>query len=380
MTAFEIAKNLSDYLYERPEISGKEFDSSKKIAEILREAGYAVEYPFVKPTAFRAAFKNGEGASVALLAEYDALPEIGHACGHNISGAISVLAALELIQNKDFAGTVYVIGTPAEETEGAKIEMRAAGVFNGIDFAIMLHCYGGGISSPNMDVLCLRCVKFGFKGRAAHSVAAPWEGRNALSAARKFIDLIDARRETFTPDMRANAIITKGGDAPNIICANAEVIVQFRAASEKNLEILSDAINKCARGAALALDCEVEIKKEFADYLNMIRLETAENEIKKIFGELEIKVSEVLPPIGSSDVGNVSYEIPALQPLLAITQQPFALHTPEFARATTGSAAYEALKKGGIAVKKMALKVLNDAGFRKRLKEEFQQRVYGSPK
>ena len=204
---------LSDDLYAHPEIAHQEFRSSQKVVELLRQAGYQVEYPYMGyPTAFRGVLKNGEGPSAAILVEYDALPGLGHACGHNAHCAMAVLAALAMADLKDrFQGTVYVFGTPAEEEAGAKIGMAANGAFDGMSLATMIHSWSGPASISDMDVLSLRCYLMEFKGTSAHAVAGPWAGHSALAAARGFLSLIDARRESFTSDVHVNGIITDGG-------------------------------------------------------------------------------------------------------------------------------------------------------------------------
>jgi amidohydrolase len=247
------AEKLSHYLHDNPEVSSKEFGSSARIASLLEGWGFEVEYPFFgMETAFRATFENGPGPEIAIMVEYDALPDIGHGCGHNLHGALSVLAGAAL---KDmhglYGGKIRVIGTPAEEADGAKVFMAEGGVFDGMDLAIMMHSIGGACQ-PNMDVLSLSAYMVEFTGCSAHAVAAPWQGRSALAAARKFIDLIDARRECFTPDIHVNSVFVDGGKAPNIIPEHASLVVEFRAGSEARLAGVEDAISKCARGAALA--------------------------------------------------------------------------------------------------------------------------------
>ena len=172
------AVELSDDLYAHPELPDQEFRSSQKVVDMLKAAGYEVEYPYMGyPTGFRAVLKNGEGPSAALLIEYDALPERGHACGHNAHCAMAVLAALALAEAKDqFQGTVYAFGTPAEEENGAKIGMAAKGAFDGLSLATMIHSWSGPASISDMDVLSLRCYLVEFKGVSAHAVAGPWKG------------------------------------------------------------------------------------------------------------------------------------------------------------------------------------------------------------
>ena len=370
------AVELSETLAERPECSGAEFESSALFVRTLEAAGYRVEFPFCgMPTAFRAALHNGAGPAVALLAEYDALPGMGHACGHNLHGALSVLAALALAGLRDdFRGTLYVIGTPDEEITGGKIAMAKEGVFDGLALALMAHSCAGGLCQANMDALSLRGYTLGFTGRSAHT-ANPWEGRSALAAARKFLDLADARRECLRPDVRVNGIITKGGEAVNIIPAYAELNVEFRTASLGTLAFMDDMVKKCARGAAIALECEETWTRAFEDFADMVRLPSLEHEIERIFTGLGLKTRPVAPPIGSTDVGNVSYRCPALQPLLAITGGEMSLHTPEFAAAARSAEAHAVLPLGAEALILLALKVFNDENFRLAVQREFEYTV-----
>jgi amidohydrolase len=369
-----IAKSLSDDLYANPEVSGREFESSKKIAGILGDAGYAVEFPFCGiPTAFRAVLDRGKGPSAAILVEYDALPDVGHGCGHNFHGALSVLAALALMELEDLVtGRICVIGTPNEELEGAKILMAEKGVFDGFSAAMMMHSSAGGYSQANMAALSLRGYAVDFSGRTAHAVAAPWLGRSALAAARKFIDLIDARRECFAPDVHVNAIISEGGAAVNVIPDRAAVRVEFRTASMGSLAETDDMVSKCARGAAMALDCGVEMRQIFDDFADMIRIAALEEEVEALFKSAGVRVEGVSPPMGSTDVGNVSYRCPAIQPIISISGETLALHTREFADATLKAEAADAMKTGARVLSLLTLKVLRDPSFRRKVQDEFK--------
>jgi amidohydrolase len=364
---------LSEDMGDHPELSAEEFESSRKIVELLKNGGYEVEYPYLNyETAFDAVLRNGDGPKAAIMVEYDALPEIGHACGHNLHGALSVLAGLALADLRDhFRGTVRVIGTPAEEADGAKVGMADKGIFDDLSVAMMMHSMGGGISQPDMDALSLRCSTVTYKGRTAHAAAAPWEGRSALAAARKFLDLADARRECFTPDMRVSGIITDGGRATNIIPDRAEVKIEFRTDSMARLNDANEMILKCAKGAAMAMDCEVSWKPALSDFADMVRVKALEDEAERLFKEKGMPVEPVSPPIGSTDVGNVSYRCPAIQPLIAITGKPYALHTVEFARATREAEAHRAMATGAEILARLALKVLCDDGFRKEVHDDF---------
>jgi amidohydrolase len=362
-------------LAEHPEISNEEFESSKKITALLGDAGFALEYPYAgRPTAFRGTFNNGAGAKAALMIEYDALPVVGHGCGHNFHGALCVLAGLALKElSPQYKGTLYVVGTPAEEIDGAKIDMSTNGVFDGLDLALMLHSFSGGKSQVNMDALSLRSYTVSFTGKSAHAVAAPWEGHSALAAARKFIDLVDARRECFTPDIKFNAIFTDGGRAVNIIPKDAELFVEFRTASIGKMAELDDTILKCARAAAMAFDCGVTWRLNYPDFSDMVRVKPLEDAMENIFGQLGIPYEEVTPPVGSTDVGNVSYRCPALQPLYSIIDKPTPLHTVDMAEATVAAGADKVMSLGAQALCHLMLQTYTDAGFRQRTNDAWKK-------
>jgi metal-dependent amidase/aminoacylase/carboxypeptidase family protein len=220
-----------------------------------------------------------------------------------------------------------------------------------------------------MDALSLRCRDVTFLGESAHAAAAPWKGHSALAAARKFLDLIDARRECFTPDIRVNGVILEGGKAPNILPDRAELRVEFRAESMAGLERVDEIVVKCSEAAALALDCTVTRRPTYPDFADMVRVPALENEITALLAGLGQKVSKVAPPTGSSDMGNVSYRCPAIQPMIAITGESLALHTQEFAAATRKPAAHEALAVGAEALVLLSLKLLRDEDFRREVRD-----------
>lgn len=369
------AIQLSESLAKEPELPHQEFASSKKIVHILSEAGFEITYPYAGyETAFCALLDNGDGPSVAILTEYDALPEIGHGCGHNLHGSLSVLSALALSELKDsFKGKLYVIGTPGEEEDGAKIGMADQGIFDEMALAMMMHSWAGGLSTPDMDALSLRCYEVKFHGESAHAVAGPWQGKSALAAARKFLDLIDARRECFTPDIHVNSVILDGGNAPNIIPDYSRIRMEFRTNSMARLEQVDEMIKKCANAAAMALDCTVTLEFGLSDFADMVRVLPLEETITDYLTSLGHKVGEVLPPNGSSDVGNVSYRCPAIQPMLSITDEKLALHTSEFRDATLKPPAHQALCAGASALAALALTTFNNETFRTNIRHAWQE-------
>ena len=371
----EEAIHLSEDLAAHPELPYQEYESSRKMAELLKDAGFAVTYPYDGyDTAFCACLDNGEGPSVALLTEYDALPEIGHGCGHNLHGSLSVLTGLALKEMKDlFQGKLYVIGTPAEEENGAKIGMADHGIFDDMSLALMMHSHAGKESIPNMDVLSLRCYVVEFHGETAHAVASPWLGKSALAAARKFLDLIDARRECFTPDIHVNAVILDGGKAPNIIPDYSKIRMEFRTDAMAQLLQVDEMVKKCAQAAAMALDCTVSLTFGLSDFADMVRVQPLEEEIAADMKAFGLKVGKVEHPTGSSDVGNVSYRCPSLQGLLSITKENMALHTAAFRDATLKPEAHAAMKAGACSMAALCLKTFTDAAFRDQVQKAWNQ-------
>lgn len=369
-----LAVALSDDLYAHPELPDQEFRSSQKIVDILRGAGYQVEYPYMGyPTGFRGVLDNGDGPSVGILVEYDALPGLGHACGHNVHGSMSVLAALALAECRDlFKGKVYVFGTPAEEENGAKVGMAAQGAFDGLSLAVMIHSWSGGKSIADMDVLSLRCYIIEFSGLSAHAVAGPWKGHSALAAARKFLDLIDANRECFTPDIHINGVIIEGGKYPNILPDRAVVRLEIRTDSQGKLEQMDDKVRKCAQGACLALDCDVKFSKGFEDFADMVRVPVLEDAVLGLFTALGQDHDDVPMPNGSSDVGNTSYRCPTIQPELSICDTFYALHTEQFRDETVKPKAHQAIATGAELIAALSLHTLLDQDFREEVYRSYQ--------
>ena len=371
----DLAVELSDDLAAHPELPDQEFRSSEKMVEILRGAGYEVEYPYLGwPTAFRGVLDNGEGPNVAIMVEYDALPGLGHACGHNVHGSMAILTALALAECKDqYKGKVYVFGTPAEEERGGKIIMADQGAFDDMSLAVMIHSGSGGVAMANMDELSLKCYLVEFTGLSAHAAGAPWDGHNALTAARKFMDLVDARREGFTSDIRFSGVILDGGKAPNIIPDKAVVRIEFRTNSMAKLERLDDIVKRCAQGAAMAMECEVSFTLGFDPFADMVRVPALEQEVTDIFEAMGQAYVPVPDATGSSDVGNVSYRCPTIQPSFPICASPWALHTVEFAKETTRPDAHQAIADGAVLMSNLAWRVLTDEVVRKQIYNSFEE-------
>ena len=370
-----LAVELSDDLYAHPELPDQEFRSSAKMADILKAAGYEVEYPYMDyPTAFRAELDNGEGPHTAIMVEYDALPGLGHACGHNVHGSMSILAALAMMDIKDkFPGKLSIIGTPAEEEDGKKIGMSARGAFDGLDLAVMNHSNSGKASMPDMELLGLACYILEFKGTSAHAAAGPWNGHSALACARKFLDLVDARRECFTGDIRFNGIILEGGRAPNILPDKVVVRLEYRAATRGRMNMLNDIMHKCAKGACIALDCEYTYYKGFDGFDDMVCVPALQKEVSGLLEALGHAVEPPQPPCGSSDVGNTSYRCPTIQPLVTICEPNYALHTVEFRDETIKQPANDAIAVGAQLIAELCYRTMTDEAFRAEVHDSYQK-------
>ncbi len=365
---------FSDFLGHHPELPAEEVESSRLFVEALRKDGFEVEFPFLGiETAFMAKKKHGQGGVVALLAEYDALPEIGHACGHSLHGTLSLYAGLALGRIvEETGGEVWVVGTPAEEADGAKSPMADAGVFDEVDLAMMFHASGGS-SWADYRSLALHGYDFTFHGRTAHAAAAPWDGRNALNGVKLFLVAMDLLRQHVRPETRMYGVITNGGSAVNVIPDLAACRVEVRAPDKRGLDDLMEQVFDCARGAALATGTTVEWARFLQSFDDMRPNQAAEALARE---SLETHGFSCVPgpgASGSTDVGNVSYRCPAIQPMMAITEKPLALHTRAFAAATFTPEGHDALLRGAKALAETGLRVLADPALRDRIHADFSK-------
>jgi amidohydrolase len=284
---------------------------------------------------------------------------------------MSLLAGLGLEEAmKEIDGELLLVGTPAEETNGAKVEMADKGVFDGLDLALMIHSCGGRTFVP-YEALAMDAIEFTFHGKPAHAAGMPWEGRNALNGVQLLFHAIDMLRQHVKPDVRMHGYISSGGVAPNIVPDLAVARFYFRAPKRAYLDIIVEQVYNCARGAALATATEVEWKNFEVSFDDMVPNPSGEAAMTEVFQELGVPLSPSPGPMGSSDVGNVSHSCPALQPEMDISAgRHIAAHTREFAEAVKAAPAHEALVKGAKAIGRMVLKTFLDPELRRRMKEE----------
>ena len=329
-------ESLSRRLHAHPELGYQEVKAAGWLSEFLERQGFKVERGVGGvETAFRGTIEMGDGPTIAILCEYDALPTIGHACGHNvIAGAgVGAGAALAAVRDRLPKGRVQVVGTPAEEGGGGKIRLIRSGIFNGVDAAMMIHGFDRWIM--HQDLLGIVRCRFEFTGKAAHASADPWEGVNALDAVIQTFNNVSMLRQQVRPEARIHGIVNDGGAAPNIIPEFASATFYVRAAEIDYMWALQKRVIACAEGAAKATGCTLKVieqrdnayepMKRNATLLELFRANA------RTLGVVESPESR--ERMGSSDVGNVSQVIPAIQPMVQIAPEGTPIHSRAFAEA-----------------------------------------------
>ena len=364
---------ISDFICSNPELGNQEFKALEKLTTLLKSHGFTIETNILnKPTAFRATYISKKaGPCIAYLCEYDALPGIGHGCGHNMIGTMSCGAAIALSKVLNFiGGKVVVLGTPAEETDGAKVEMAKNGLFKGIDVAMILHPDDKNHESGQS--LAMDAIQFDFKGKASHAASSPHEGINALDAVLLTFTGINALRQHITPDARIHGIITDGGKAANVIPDRAIAQFYVRASKKKYLNELGEKIKNIANGAALMTGATLDISNYEISYddmnTNKILSDSYTNNLKYI------GVTDIHPArssYGSIDMGNVSNVVPSIHPYISISDSPLVAHTTDFRDSTLTAKAHDALLKGASSLALTGYDVITDKELLLKIKEEF---------
>jgi len=334
-------KKLALDIHANPELGMEEVKACQWQCELLETYGFEVEKGFCEiPTAYKAVYKGkSEGPKIAMLAEYDALPELGHGCGHNLIAMMSVGSGIAIKEFVDlYGGEIHVIGTPAEETAGAKVTMAEKGAFDEYDVAMMAHPFEDNDSS--MNTMAIACRAYEFFGKTAHAAHSPHAGLNALDAIINFFNMVNAFRQQTKDEARIHGIITHGGVAPNIIPDYTKAKFYIRANTQAYVDELEARVADCAKGAALGAGVTVKISPDEIDFKdtnsNMYLNELACQQIEKFGQVIPRRGKEVLA--GSSDMGDVSHACPAIQ--LGCGMGPmedgrhYEAHTTEFAQMT----------------------------------------------
>lgn len=367
---------LSRAIHSEPELSLAEFKASARLADAAEAHNLPVtRQAFGLQTGFVSEFGSDKGPTIALLSEYDALPGIGHACGHNIIAAIGYGAAMALSKlGANLPGTVRYLGTPAEEAHGGKELMARFGAFKGVDAAMMIH--PSNMNLLTMPSIAVADVEAIFHGRSAHASVMPFRGLNALDAVVTAYSAIAQLRQHIRNTERIHGIITDGGMAPNIVPERAACRFFIRAADMQDLVELKKRVLACFEAGAMATGCRLELKWMGADYLDLKtnwplaeKFQRHAEGLGRSFFPLER-----IPPgfAGSTDMGNVSHRVPSIHPMLAVSPMDVIIHNPEFTRWAASDEGDAAVLDGAKALALTALDVMADRHTLDRVKADFE--------
>ncbi len=352
-------KELARNIHQNPELGLEEHKACAWQTELLLKHGFALETGYCGlDTAYKASYKSKKpGPVIAMLAEYDALPGLGHGCGHNLIAMVGVGSGIAIKPLVDeYGGEVRIYGTPAEETYGGKVTMAKAGAFADCDVAMMAH--PGYEDRDSMNSIAIRAFQIEFFGKTAHAAGNPEDGVNALDAMINLFNLVNALRQQTKPDARIHGIITSGGKAPNVIPDYTSALFYARGEKMAYVNELYAKIAACAQGAALATGCTVKLSKAEEDFMDQCSnhyLSELMCDQVEMLGRTVNRTGCAVES-GSTDMGDVSYQCPAIQPYFRIGEAPDgnvnASHTPHFA-ACAGSE--EGMEAGLTYVKAFAL-------------------------
>jgi len=364
--------HLSLNIHDNPELGFEEEKASAWLTGYLEENGFHVERGIAGlATAFRATYGQGR-PRIALLAEYDALPKIGHGCGHNIiaTSAVGAAVASKSIINQ-LGGSIVVLGTPGEEVFGGKIDMVKAGAFKEIDVAMIVH--PDVHNMVTIEALSCSSLEVEFFGQPAHAAAQPYKGINALEAMILAFTSINSLRQHISSEARIHGIITDGGEAPNIVPAHSAAVFLIRAQDDKYLAELRDKVLNCFTGASIASGARLEYRWRERAYAPMKNNSNLAGLFKQNLESLGRHVEAFDPRFGfgSTDMGNVSQVVPSIHPTIAIASPEVLIHTQEFTSAAASEAGHEGLMD---AAKAMAMTVVDilQPGMLDSIKQEFQ--------
>lgn len=348
----EELRSISHWMYENPETAYKEFESSRRLSEFLAGNGFDVTYPaYGLETAFEAT-AGSSGPRVVICCEYDALPEVGHACGHNIIATAALGAGVALASIADELGIrVTVLGTPAEEGGGGKVDLIDAGAFMDAAASMMVHPSPVDMLDPSFQAN--HSFKVEYFGKESHAAFAPQVGINALDAFVQAYVNVSTLRQALYPGDTVHCMINHGGDASNIIAAYTRSTWGVRAETMERLDELIPKVHACFEAAATATGCRLEITTESHPYLNMVN----NNVMTSLYSANSASLGRPMPLEadvgrggGSSDMGNVSQVVPAIHPMVGIECGEAVNHQKEFAAATITASGDGAIRDGALAM------------------------------
>ena len=366
--------DVSHQIHSHPELGYEEVFASGLLVQTLERRGFRVEKGYAGiPTAFCARKGSESGPRVAFLAEYDALPVVGHGCGHNMIATTALAAGIGLgAVIAQSGGEVWVVGTPAEETDGGKVVMVERGAFQAVDAALMIHPHEKNYYLT--ESLAMDALEVQFFGKPAHAAAAPWEGKNALDAMILTFNNVNALRQQIRPDARIHGVITNGGAAPNIIPEHTVGRFYLRAKTRSYLDELAEKFNACVQAAALATGTRFEMRNYENSFDDMVNNHVLAERMRDYFtGALDSSPFLRAPDsFGSVDMGNVSHVVPAVHVLVDVADGiPLIPHTPEFQQAVATPYADAAILRAGKALALTGYDVLANSGFLEAARAEF---------
>ena len=377
---------MSDWIGRHPELGSEENESSKLLAGELGKNGFNVEMGILgMPTAFRGVYKGeGNGPVIAFLCEYDALPGVGHGCGHNIiatSGLGAGIAVSKLM--KELPGELWVVGTPAEEghgpSSGAKKRMAEARYFDGVDAVMMIHPMGNSKMTVATGFLATTGIRIEYTGRTAHAAADPYNGLNALNAAVLCYMAIHANRQQLRRDANpvVHGIITEGGLANNIIPDRAVLQFGVRSSIDAYIPTLVQMVENSAKGAALATGCEVKVTVSPGLKSN-VRNPPLEKLFVREFNELGVEAEDpdftaAQPPGGSTDFTDLSHFVPGMHAMVGFTKEGITGHSKELCAATLTEEGHRGIEIGAKVLALAGVDILTDAKLRAEIKEAFDK-------
>ncbi|MBY6179580.1 amidohydrolase [Staphylococcus sp. HMSC068D03] len=357
---------ISHRIHERPELGNEEIFASRTLIDKLKENDFDIETDIAgHATGFIATYDSGqEGPVIGYLAEYDALPGLGHACGHNIIGTASVLAGSALKQVIDrIGGKVVVLGCPAEEggeNGSAKASYVKADIIDAIDIALMIH--PGNATYPTIDTLAVDVLDIKFYGKSAHASENADEALNALDAMISYFNGVAQLRQHIKKSQRVHGVILDGGKAANIIPDFTHARFYTRATTRKELDILTEKVNQIARGAAIQTGCDYE----FGPIQNGVNEFIKTPKLDKLFEKYALEVGEDVSHddfgFGSTDTGNVSHIVPTIHPHVKIGSRNLVGHTHRFREAAASVHGDQALIHGAKIIALMGLELIENKG------------------
>ncbi|HJW42772.1 MAG TPA: M20 family metallopeptidase [Rhizomicrobium sp.] len=366
---------LSHAIHDEPELALEEFKAAKRLSDAVEGHGIKVQRnAFGLETGYAAEFGKDGAPTVAILSEYDALPGIGHACGHNIIATSGYGAAIALSKlGSRLPGRVRYLGTPAEERFGGKEIMAREGAFDGTDAAMMIH-------PSNQNLVTMPCIAIAeveaiFHGRSAHASAMPYRGLNALDGVVTSYQAIAQLRQHIRNTDRIHGIITEGGLAPNIVPARAACRFFVRAVDAHELAPLKARVQKCFEAGALATGCKLEVHWGDTDYLDL----KTNWPMAEMYEKNAMALGREFFPVkdlpagyaGSTDMGNVSHRVPSIHPMLGVAPAGVIIHNPEFTRYAASETGDQAVIDGAKSLAMTALDLMADPAMLAQARADF---------